>query len=197
MTGPSGSGKSSLAFHTLYAEGQRCYVETFSPYTRQFFDRMDRPAVDSIKGIPPAIAIEQRNNIRTSRSTVGTLTELNDYLKVLYPAMAVGKDPETGEVIEPATAGRIIDWLLKQWAGKRVLICFSVPLPHEGEPSEWMALLRAQGYLRILGADGQILRSDKVPGENSQSLLTLKDLILIVQDRAIVEEARRPVSTNQ
>ena len=129
MTGPSGSGKSSLAFHTLYAEGQRCYVETFSPYTRQFFDRMDRPAVDSIKGIPPAIAIEQRNNIRTSRSTVGTLTELNDYLKVLYPAMAVGKDPETGEVIEPATAGRIIDWLLKQWAGKRVLICFSVPLP--------------------------------------------------------------------
>ncbi|MGB2455300.1 MAG: hypothetical protein ACPIG7_11950, partial [Akkermansiaceae bacterium] len=76
ITGPSGSGKSSLAFHTLYAEGQRRYVETFSPYVRQFFDRMDKPEVDRIDGIPPAIAIEQKNTIRTTRSTVGTLTEV-------------------------------------------------------------------------------------------------------------------------
>ncbi|MED5419528.1 MAG: hypothetical protein VYA27_12550, partial [Verrucomicrobiota bacterium] len=88
VTGPSGSGQSSLAFQTLYAEGQRRYVETFSPYVRQFFDRMDKPAVDRIEGIPPAIAIEQKNNVRTTRSTVGTITEINDYLKLLYARCA-------------------------------------------------------------------------------------------------------------
>ena len=80
VTGPSGSGKSSLAFETIYAEGQRRYVETFSPYMRQFLDRMDKPRVDDIRGIPPAIAIEQANPVKTSRSTVGTMTEINDYL---------------------------------------------------------------------------------------------------------------------
>src|SRR5215210_7942248 len=84
VTGPSGSGKSSLVFDTLYAEGQRRYVETFSPYARQFLDRMDKPQVDAIEGIPPAIAIDQTNPVRTSRSTVGTMTELNDHLKLLY-----------------------------------------------------------------------------------------------------------------
>ncbi|HKY02303.1 MAG TPA: hypothetical protein VJM53_07110, partial [Burkholderiales bacterium] len=84
VTGVSGSGKSSLVFDTLYAEGQRRYVETFSPYARQFLDRQDRPQVDAIEGIPPAIAIDQTNPVRTSRSTVGTMTELNDHLKLLY-----------------------------------------------------------------------------------------------------------------
>ncbi|HXC57667.1 MAG TPA: excinuclease ABC subunit UvrA, partial [Steroidobacteraceae bacterium] len=83
ITGVSGSGKSSLAFDTLYAEGQRRYIETFSPYARQFLDRMDRPQVDRIEGIPPAIAIDQTNPVRTSRSTVGTMTEINDHLKLL------------------------------------------------------------------------------------------------------------------
>ena len=86
ITGPSGSGKSSLAFDTIYAEGQRRYVETFSPYTRQFLDRMDKPQVDEIRGIPPAIAIEQANPVKSSRSTVGTMTEINDYLKLLHAA---------------------------------------------------------------------------------------------------------------
>ena len=84
VTGPSGSGKSSLVFDTLYAEGQRRYVETFSPYARQFLDRMDRPQVERIEGIPPAIAIDQTNPVRSSRSTVGTMTELNDHLKLLF-----------------------------------------------------------------------------------------------------------------
>src|SRR5438128_10896202 len=88
ITGLSGSGKSSLAFDTLFAEGQRRYIETFSPYARQFFDRMDKPQVDSIDGIPPAIAIEQRNAVKTTRSTVGTMTEICDYLKVLWPHVA-------------------------------------------------------------------------------------------------------------
>src|SRR4051812_44253844 len=84
VTGVSGSGKSSLVFDTLYAEGQRRYVETFSPYARQFLDRMDKPQVDRIDGIPPAIAIDQTNQVRTSRSTVGTMTELNDHVKLLF-----------------------------------------------------------------------------------------------------------------
>jgi excinuclease ABC subunit A len=88
VTGVSGSGKSSLVFDTLYAEGQRRYVETFSPYARQFLDRMDKPAVDRIEGIPPAIAIDQTNPVRTSRSTVGTMTELNDHLKLLFARCA-------------------------------------------------------------------------------------------------------------
>src|SRR5436189_3306501 len=88
VTGVSGSGKSSLVFDTLYAEGQRRYVETFSPYARQFLDRMDKPQVDAIEGIPPAIAIDQTNPVRTSRSTVGTMTELNDHLKLLYARTA-------------------------------------------------------------------------------------------------------------
>ena len=84
VTGPSGSGKSSLVFDTLFAEGQRRYVETFSAYARQFLDRMDKPAVDKVEGVPPAIAIDQTNPVRSSRSTVGTMTELNDHLKLLY-----------------------------------------------------------------------------------------------------------------
>ena len=88
VTGVSGSGKSSLVFDTLYAEGQRRYVETFSPYARQFLDRMDKPQVDAVEGIPPAIAIDQTNPVRTSRSTVGTMTELNDHLKLLYARAA-------------------------------------------------------------------------------------------------------------
>src|SRR6195952_216816 len=89
VTGPSGSGKSSLVFDTLYAEGQRRYVETFSPYARQFLDRMDKPQVDRIEGVPPAIAIDQSNQVRTSRSTVGTMTELADYLKLLFARAGV------------------------------------------------------------------------------------------------------------
>src|SRR5574338_1333556 len=88
VTGVSGSGKSSLVFDTLYAEGQRRYVETFSPYARQFLDRMDKPQVDAVEGIPPAIAIDQTNPVRTSRSTVGTMPELNDHLKLLFARAA-------------------------------------------------------------------------------------------------------------
>src|SRR5215213_3577768 len=114
ITGLSGSGKSSLAFDTLFAEGQRRYIETFSPYARQFFDRMDKPQVDRIEGIPPAIAIEQRNSVKSTRSTVGTMTELCDYLKLLWPHLAglycracgepVRKEPP-GEVWERERAG--------------------------------------------------------------------------------------------
>ncbi len=109
ITGPSGSGKSSLAFDTIYAEGQRRYVETFSPYMRQFLDRMDKPRVDEIRGIPPAIAIEQSNPVKSSRSTVGTMTEINDYLKLLWPRIARAFCPSCGREIRPETAKSIAD----------------------------------------------------------------------------------------
>ena len=109
ITGPSGSGKSSLAFQTIYAEGQRRYVETFSPYMRQFLDRMDKPRVDDIRGIPPAIAIEQSNPVKSSRSTVGTMTEINDYLKLLWPRIAHAFCPSCSREIRPETAQSIAE----------------------------------------------------------------------------------------
>ncbi len=105
VTGPSGSGKSSLAFETIYAEGQRRYVETFSPYMRQFLDRMDKPRVDDIRGIPPAIAIEQSNPVKSSRSTVGTMTEISDYLKLLFPRIARAFCPSCGRAAARLSPG--------------------------------------------------------------------------------------------
>ncbi len=119
ITGPSGSGKSSLAFDTIYAEGQRRYVETFSPYMRQFLDRMDKPRVDEIRGIPPAIAIEQANPVKSSRSTVGTMTEINDYLKLLMPRIARAFCPGCGREIRPETARSIADDVLRELSRAR------------------------------------------------------------------------------
>jgi excinuclease UvrABC ATPase subunit len=116
VTGPSGSGKSSLAFETIYAEGQRRYVETFSPYMRQFLDRMDKPRVDDIRGIPPAIAIEQSNQVKTSRSTVGTMTEINDYLKLIWPRVARAFCPSCGREIRLETAKSIADQVIAQFS---------------------------------------------------------------------------------
>jgi excinuclease ABC subunit A len=178
VTGPSGSGKSSLAFHTLYAEGQRRYVETFSPYVRQFFDRMDKPAVDHIEGIPPAIAIEQKNHVRTTRSTVGTLTEINDYLKLLFARLAVGYDPHTGEIIQPDSPDSAAAWAAANLAGNPVLVTFSIPIPPDSKAEDILPFLNAQGYLRIL-LDGQIIRTDE-PGTTS---LQSRASIHIVQDR--------------
>src|SRR5271165_6897837 len=113
VSGPSGSGKSSLAFDTVYAEGQRRYVETFSPYTRQFMERMDKPKVEAIHGIPPAIAIEQSNHVKSTRSTVGTITEINDYLKVLVPRLAKAYCPDCGREIRVETARSIAAEVLK------------------------------------------------------------------------------------
>ena len=114
VTGPSGSGKSSLVFDTLYAEGQRRYVETFSAYARQFLDRMDKPAVDRVDGVPPAIAIDQTNPVRSSRSTVGTMTELNDHIKLLYARAANLFDRDTAEPVQHDTAQTIYAELLRR-----------------------------------------------------------------------------------
>jgi excinuclease ABC subunit A len=177
ITGPSGSGKSSLAFHTLYAEGQRRYVETFSPYVRQFLDRMDKPAVDRIDGIPPAIAIEQKNTIRTTRSTVGTLTELNDYLKLLFPHLAEAFDPRTGEKIKPDSSDSIATWCMENLKDQQAMIVFPVVLSKETPAEDVLPLLSQQGYARIYHKK-KTIRTDE-----PNSRLKFTDNVLVVQDR--------------
>ena len=150
VTGVSGSGKSSLAFDTIYAEGQRRYVETFSAYTRQFLDRMDRPAVDAVEGVPPAIAIDQTNPVRTSRSTVGTMTELNDYLKLLYARAAGLICRRCRRPVQVETPQSISAELLQSApTGQLVLITFEVPVPANFTLPEVRGLLAAKGYHRI------------------------------------------------
>ncbi|HEX7045006.1 MAG TPA: excinuclease ABC subunit UvrA [Burkholderiales bacterium] len=155
VTGVSGSGKSSLAFDTVYAEGQRRYVETFSPYARQFLDRMDKPAVDRIEGIPPAIAIDQTNPVRTSRSTVGTMTELNDHLKLLYARAARLYCRGCGQEVRRDTADSIADALYRRApAGATLLVTFSVVVPENFGEAEVRGYLAQQGYTRIHARDG-------------------------------------------
>src|SRR5256714_10102500 len=127
VTGLSGSGKSSLAFDTLYAEGQRRYVETFSPYARQFLDRMDKPQVDRIDGIPPAIAIDQTNPVRTSRSTVGTMTELSDHLKLLFARAASLYCSGCGKLVAKDSTHSIFESL--KTVDARLEITFPIPIP--------------------------------------------------------------------
>ena len=148
VTGVSGSGKSSLVFDTLYAEGQRRYVETFSPYARQFLDRMDKPQVDAVEGIPPAIAIDQTNPVRTSRSTVGTMTELNDHLKLLYARAAKLSCRGCGKPVVRDTPTSIFDDLLKK-GDARLVITFPVPIPKNFTEKEVEELLQRQGYTRL------------------------------------------------
>jgi excinuclease ABC subunit A len=153
VTGVSGSGKSSLAFDTVYAEGQRRYVETFSPYARQFLDRMDKPQVDRIEGIPPAIAIDQTNPVRTSRSTVGTMTELNDHLKLLFARAAVLFCRRCGREVRRDDAESIYAQLVNEPAvggsGARVLVAFTINVPDNFSREEIETFLARQGYTRI------------------------------------------------
>ncbi len=182
VTGPSGSGKTSLAMSTLYAEGQRRYVETFSPYVRQFMDRMDRPQVDAVENVPPAIALGQRNSIKNSRSTVGTMTGMNEYLKLIYSRLAEGRDAE-GRVVKPATPQGVADELLAAHAGEDAVVAFAVqPV---GTHAEMCRALEAQGYLRVL-CGAEVLRLS----ETSEGQLGMERW-LVVQDRIrLVPESR-------
>jgi excinuclease ABC subunit A len=185
VTGPSGSGKSSLAFETIYAEGQRRYVETFSPYMRQFLDRMNKPRVDEIRGIPPAIAIEQSNPVKSSRSTVGTMTEINDYLKLFWPRVARAFCPSCGREIRPETAKSIADHILHDLNGKSVLITFWVSVPAKTEPRAFFDFLQQQGYLRVW-IDHQVVRVD-----GDKKIKRLGARVQVVQDRITIGDESR------
>ncbi len=169
VTGPSGSGKSSLVFDTLYAEGQRRYVETFSAYARQFLDRMDRPAVTSVDGVPPAIAIDQTNPVRSSRSTVGTMTELNDHLKLLFARAGQLFDKQTAQGVRHDSPETIYAELMArtQASDPRLVFTFPVELPANTSAEEVEQWLSASGYTRV--------QAERVVGE--------RKLLDVVADR--------------
>ncbi|MBS0291667.1 MAG: excinuclease ABC subunit A, partial [Proteobacteria bacterium] len=152
VTGPSGSGKSSLVFDTLYAEGQRRYVETFSAYARQFLDRMDKPAVDRVEGVPPAIAIDQTNPVRSSRSTVGTMTELNDHLKLLFARAGQLFDRKTAQPVRhdsPDTIHAELQQRCAQEGDPRIVLTFPVELPASITAEQLEQWLSASGFTKV------------------------------------------------
>jgi excinuclease ABC subunit A len=197
VTGPSGSGKSSLAFDTVYAEGQRRYVESLSTYAKQFLDRMEKPDVDRVDGISPAVAIEQRNPTKTSRSTVGTATEVYDYLRLLWARVGRTYCPgaghgRCGREIRPDTVQSAADAVLRLPAGARVMVGF--PLPRSARLTHALVLenLRALGFVRVL-ADGRELHLDDVPADGTGVDLTAARELVVVVDRLRVgdEDANR------
>ncbi|MGN6552922.1 MAG: excinuclease ABC subunit UvrA [Verrucomicrobiota bacterium] len=190
VTGLSGSGKSSLAFDTLFAEGQRRYIETFSPYARQFFDRMDKPQVDSIEGIPPAIAIEQRNAVKTTRSTVGTMTEICDYMKLFWPHIAQLHCRQCGQLVckdSPQQIWAALNPKLKpnvpesRNAPIEVLITFELPLTDKLPLADSLALVAKQGYQRLL-IGSQITRLDDLLSNLNHHAARITSLT-VIQDR--------------
>ena len=172
VTGVSGSGKSSLVFDTVYAEGQRRYVETFSPYARQFLERLPPPLVDSVDGLPPAIAIRQGNPVRNSRSTVGTMTELADSFKQLFASCARPFCPHCGKEVVPATVASVLaDLRRRGLASRRVVVAFEVGVPASVSRDEALSLLSSQGWTRVCDAPGGALRVSvdavRVPAEGA------------------------------
>jgi excinuclease ABC subunit A len=189
VTGPSGSGKSSLAFDTVYAEGQRRYVESLSTYAKQFLDRMEKPDVDRVDGISPAVAIEQRNPTKTSRSTVGTATEVYDYLRLLWARVGrtycPGPHPDQpcGREIRPDSVQTATDATLRLPAGTRAMVCFPLPLSARVTHALVVENLRALGFVRVL-ADGAELHLDELPEGVD---LTRAGELLVVVDRIRVD----------
>ncbi len=176
ITGPSGSGKSSLAFDTIYAEGQRRYVESLSAYARQFLERMKKPDVDFIDGLSPAVAIEQKNPTRTSRSTVGTATEIYDYLRLLCARIGRTICPVCGRELKPDSAQTAADATLALPEGSRVLITF--PLKRSGKVTHVQIVenLKAKGFVRVV-ADGKVLHLDELPPKTN--LARVKELLVV------------------
>ncbi|HKK19339.1 MAG TPA: excinuclease ABC subunit A, partial [Opitutales bacterium] len=186
VTGLSGAGKSSLVFETLHAEGQRRYVETFSPYTRQFMELLDRPKVDSVENIRPSIAIQQSNTVKTSRSTVGTITELCDYFKVWFANVATLHDPATGKAIRDDNPQNIWKTIIGNFPGESLLVCFSVEKPGRLKWSEILKSLSGQGYTRAIHGRTVVRLEDL-----KSSKLKPKDRLHIIQDRLKIEKNGR------
>lgn len=185
ITGPSGSGKSSLAFHTLYAEGQRRYVESLSSYARQFLDQFDKPDVDSIDGLSPAIAIEQRNRAGNPRSTIATSTEIYDYVRILYAAVGVPHDPVSGERLEKMTSKDIIDALASREEKTKVVLLAPVNKEEASDLPALLTNLQRQGFVR-LRVNGEMLELDEAEQKWPQRVKTIEVVIdrLVIRDGA-------------
>ena len=178
VTGPSGSGKSSLAFDTIYAEGQRRYVESLSSYARQFLERMEKPDVDSIEGLSPAVAIEQKNPTKTSRSTVGTATEVYDYLRLLWARVGHTFCPTCGREIRPDTVSSVVDTVLALPVGTRFYVTFPLRLSNKVTHDVVIENLRAQGFLRV-AIDGLVTHLDELSG-SKRDITRAKELLVVV-----------------
>ena len=165
VTGVSGSGKSSLAFDTLFAEGQRRYVESLSAYARQFLGRIEKPDADYIAGIPPAIAIEQKVNTRNPRSTVGTSTEIYDYLKLLYARIGQTISPVSGKVVTRHSVSDVVDYVSRYPSGARVLVAAPLRITEGRELKKEAELLFQQGYTR-LEIHNELIRIEDLYQEN-------------------------------
>jgi excinuclease ABC subunit A len=187
ITGPSGSGKSSLAFDTIYAEGQRRYVESLSAYARQFLERMKKPDVDFIDGLSPAVAIEQKNPTRTSRSTVGTATEIYDYLRLLWARVGRTVCPVCGRELRPDSAQTAADATLALPNGTRVLVAFPLKRSAKVTHAQIVENLKAKGFVRVV-ADGVALHLDELPPKANLAKATE---VLVVADRLAVSAAER------
>ena len=188
ITGPSGSGKSSLAFDTIYAEGQRRYVESLSAYARQFLERMEKPDVDSIDGLSPAVAIEQKNPTKTSRSTVGTATEIYDYLRLLWARVGHTFCPLCGREMRPDTVQSVVDTVLALRPGLRFHVAFPLVLSPEVTHEVVVENLRAQGFVRV-SVDGAIKHLDDLLTETID--VTFAKELLVVVDRLVVGDDAR------
>ncbi len=178
ITGLSGSGKSSLAFDTLYAEGQRRYVESLSAYARQFLQMMEKPDVDLIEGLSPAIAIEQKASSHNPRSTVGTVTEIHDYLRLLYARIGEPHCPEHGTLLDAQSVSQMVDHVLRMPQDTRLMILAPVVSDRKGEQSALIDELRAQGFVRVR-IDGKVLDIDALPALKKNA----KHSIDVVVDR--------------
>ncbi len=183
ITGVSGSGKSSLAFNTIYAEGQRRYTESLSAYARQFLQLQDKPDVDSIEGLSPAIAIDQKTTSRNPRSTVGTVTEIYDYLRLLYARIGVPYSPATGLPIKSQTASQIVEAILALPAGTKLYILAPIVRGEKGEHRKELINIAKQGYQRVK-IDGDVYELDQLPSIDKNK----KHDIEIIVDRIVISD---------
>ncbi|MGR3344816.1 MAG: excinuclease ABC subunit UvrA, partial [Paracoccaceae bacterium] len=183
ITGVSGSGKSSLAFDTVYAEGQRRYVESLSAYARQFLDMMEKPDVDHISGLSPAISIEQRTTSKNPRSTVGTVTEIYDYLRLLFARVGTPYSPATGKPVEAQQVQDMVDRVMKMPERTRAYLLAPIVRDRKGEYRKEFLELRKQGFQRIK-ADGEFFELEDSPKLNKK----LRHDIDVVVDRIVVRE---------
>ena len=205
LTGLSGSGKSSLAFDTIYAEGQRRYVESLSSYARQFLGQMDKPDVESIEGLSPAISIDQKTTSKNPRSTVGTVTEIHDYLRLMYARIGTPHCPVCGREISSQSVDQVVDSIMESPEGTRLMVLAPIVRGRKGQHEKVLERIRKEGFTRVR-IDGEIIELDAAPAEDSAGLATAgtadsqgntikleknnKHTIEIVVDRIIVKEGQ-------
>ncbi|MBR0025651.1 MAG: hypothetical protein IJP37_00690, partial [Clostridia bacterium] len=183
FTGLSGSGKSSLAFDTIYAEGQRRYVESLSSYARQFLGQMEKPEVDYIEGLSPAISIDQKSTSNNPRSTVGTVTEIHDYLRLLYARIGLPHCPKCGKPIARQSVDQVIDQIKALGEKTRIQLIAPAVRERKGEHAKLLEQIRKDGYVRVR-VDGEVYNIDEVPPLDKK----FKHTIEVVVDRLVIKE---------